>query len=53
MASAIRSWACLFPERSTEQVDALLVAALRGEVGGLQLQCRPRLEYVVHASATE
>jgi hypothetical protein len=43
----------LFLERGAEQADALLVDALRGEVGGLQLQCRPRLEYPVRASAKE
>ena len=43
----------LFLERSAEQVNALLVDALRRQVGGLQLQRGPRFKDVVRASAEE
>ena len=43
----------LLIDSSAEQVDALLVDALRRQVGGLQLQRGPRFKYVIRASAEE
>src|ERR1700689_5131395 len=43
----------LLLDNSAEQVDALLVDALRRQVGGLQLQRGPRFKDVVRASAEE
>ena len=43
----------LLLDSSAEQVDALLVDALRRQVGGLQLQRGPRFKYVIRASAEE
>src|ERR1700728_2630628 len=43
----------LLLDSSAEQVDALLVDALRRQVGGLQLQRGPRLKYVIRAGAEE